>query len=123
MKKTWRILLVEDDFALGPLTLDALTTFGHQALLAYSFSVAYEYLTRPHAFQVILLDLELGMERGDALIHRLRAERYKLPRIVILSGLPESDGRRIKDEIGAHGYSQKPKSLEEINHALDLAMA
>lgn len=123
MANSWRILLVEDDPALGPVTMEVLTSCGHHVLLANTFEAAYNYLRRQHAFQAILLDLQLGLQRGEDLILRLRAERFELPRIVILSAQPLSEISAAKAKIGAHSHAQKPASATQINQALDLAMA
>ncbi len=72
MANSWRILLVEDDPALGPITIEVLTSCGHYVVLANSFKAAYNYLRPQHAVQAILLDLQLGLQGGEDLIAAAR---------------------------------------------------
>ena len=57
------------------------------------------------------------------MFNRYGALDVDLPRIVILSVVPFQDAHRIRKQIGAHGPIIKPSSLEQINEAMDLAMA
>jgi DNA-binding NtrC family response regulator len=108
MKNTWCVLIVEDDYILGPRTFDTLHIFGHTATLASSVYEAYGHLSTEHTFEVMLLDLQLGSERGEELIDRLNREGRLVPRIVIFSAQPIFEIERSVRAVAAHGYVQKP---------------
>lgn len=117
------ILLVDDDANLGPATRDTLNFFGHRAVLATNLAQAYAELDRPHAFNVMLLDLELGAETGEMLIGRLRDAGIEFPLVVILSAQPRNELERAAKAIDAADILQKPSSLRQINETLDRLMA
>lgn len=118
-----RILLVEDDPELGPITVDTLDMAGHTTRLAISVPAAYALLRAPHDFQVVLLDLQVGAERGEALIERLRYEHVHFPPIIIFSAQPVEELRQAARRIQARRILQKPSTLQQITDAIELAVA
>ena len=123
MKNTWCVLLVEDDVVLGPLTLESLISIRQDGVLANSASSAYRQLSNKHRFEIMLLDLQLGADRGEDIVHRLRREGIKVPRIVILSAQPEPELKRAARSIEAQGYLQKPTTINQIHQSMIAAMA
>ena len=123
MKRSLYILIVEDDPALGELTLRALIQLGHRSVLANTAPAAYEHLSEPHEFHLILLDLQLGDQRSEPLILRLQDEGFKIPKILIFSAQPVLELHRVSHVIGAHGFVQKPASIGQIDAAIELATA
>lgn len=123
MKRSLCVLLVEDDVALGPITLHALVHLGHRAVLATSVAVVYAHLSNPHGFHLVLLDLQLGDQRSEPLILRLRAEGIDVPTIIIFSAQPLEELNRAVREINAHSYVRKPASVEDIDRAIQAAAA
>jgi CheY-like chemotaxis protein len=122
MKQCWCILLVEDDAALGPLMTEALNLLGHDSVLAADGDALYRYLSREHRFEVVLLDLQLGMERSEAVIERLRRGGFPVPPIVIYSALPQKELLKSARAVGAKVVVGKPATLEDIGHALAAAL-
>lgn len=86
--RTTNILLVEDDFALATSMMELLAAWGYQASWAESALTAFDALSKPHDLDTILLDLQLGRERGDAVVMNLRAAGRPVPPIIILSAMP-----------------------------------
>ena len=86
--RTTNILLVEDDFALATSMMELLAAWGYQASWADSALTAFDALSKPHDLDTILLDLQLGRERGDAVVMNLRAAGRPVPPIIILSAMP-----------------------------------
>ena len=123
MKNTWCVLLVEDDAVLGPLTLNSLNWMGHDATLANTATIAYQCLSNKHHFEIMLLDLHLGDERGEDIVHRLRSGGVTLPRILILSANPQDELARSSCAVQAHGNLQKPATIKQIQHSMIHAMA
>ena len=123
MKRSTTILLIEDDPSLGPATVEVLASEGHAAVLANSFDEAFEILVAPHRIQVVLLDLQLGVRRGDELIESLRARSATIPPIVIFSARPIDELVHAAKTIGAEAFLQKPCSGTRLAEAIELATA
>jgi DNA-binding NtrC family response regulator len=123
MQRSLDILLVEDDPVLGPLTAESLSECGHQVTLSSTTKNAFEKLKVPHAFNVIILDIQIGTDRGEDLIERLNAAGIEFPAIVLFSAQPASELARSARAVNASGTLQKPCSLEQINRMLERAVA
>jgi CheY-like chemotaxis protein len=123
MKRSTTILLIEDDPSVGPATLEVLAAEGHAAVLATSFDEAFEILLAPHRIQVLLLDLQLGLRRGDELIESLRARGATIPPIVIFSARPLDELVHAARMMGAEAFLQKPCSGIRLAEAIELATA
>jgi DNA-binding response OmpR family regulator len=117
------MLLVEDDLALGPMVGHALMTLGHRFVLAESVPAAYGHLTQPHEFELILLDLELGNDRSEHLIERLRCEEVVVPTIIIFSALPVIELQRAAQTVGTKHILQKSASVSHLKRAIEAAIA
>ncbi len=79
MKRKFVLLLVEDDPVLGPITAEALDIFGHATRLAATVSSAFEELCNTD-FDAIVLDLQLGADRGETLIDIVREAGLRMLR-------------------------------------------
>jgi len=121
MKRSTTILLIEDDPVLGRVTLELLAAQGHAAVLAESFDCALRLLAAPNRFEVLLLDLQLGLKGGDELIASLRSLGARVPPIVVLSAKPMDDLVRAARTMGAEAFLQKPCSATRIAEAIELA--
>jgi len=120
--KILTILVIEDDRALGPLTVDRLRANGHRAALAATADRAFQLLSEDHFFDAIVLDLQLGATNAEQLVVRLRALYVDLPPIVIVSGLDQHDLDDAARRIGVVGVCRKPCTHEELMAAIDVAM-
>jgi DNA-binding response OmpR family regulator len=117
-----RILLIEDDSVLGPMTLEGLRYAGHDPLLSPTWASAYGHLIAPHTFRVVLLDLQIGPERGETLFERLIAEEVAYPSIIILSSQPMDQLQQAAVRVRTRHILRKPATLEEINAAIHVAI-
>ena len=117
------VLLVEDDFSLANATMELLAALGYRARLADSASKAYESLSEPNDLDIVLLDLQLGKERGDAVVMKLRAAGKPLPPIIILSAMPIGALADAIEMTRAHGMLQKPCSAPQLAKAIESALA
>jgi two-component system response regulator QseB len=115
----YSILLVEDDPALGPLTAYALSDFGHRVVLVTSVPAAFTRLFAANDFDAILLDLELGTERGETLIEQLRIAHCNVPEVIIVSAQPQVELQRAMRRIDACAALGKPCSVRELNAELE----
>ena len=123
MKRALEILLVEDDPVLGPLTAESLLAYGHQVTLSPTTKKAFERLKAPHAFDVMILDIQLGADRAENLIDRLKAAGIAFPAVVLFSAQPSSELARSARTVRASGTLQKPCTVEQINQTLERAVA
>jgi two-component system response regulator QseB len=115
----YSILLVEDDPALGPLTAYALSDFGHRVVLVTSVPAAFTRLFAANDFDAVLLDLELGTERGETLIEQLRIAHCDVPEVIIVSAQPPVELQRAMRRIDACAALGKPCSVRELNAELE----
>ena len=123
MKRSVAILVVEDDPTLGPAIIDVLSAGGHAPTLASSVDDAFRLLAYPHRVEVVILDLQLGEDRGEKLVHLLRLVGTKLPPVVVLSAQPIPELIRAAKTVGAEVLLQKPCSPQRILEAIELAIA
>ncbi len=113
MRRGFVLLLVEDDPVLGPITAEALEIFGHATRLVATVQGAFEELSNTN-FDAIILDLELGRERGETLIEKLREAGMRMPAVVILSAAPPDVLGRAQRSTGACSAFQKPIAIEDL---------
>ena len=123
MSRTLRILIVEDDAMLGVATAESLTLLGQTALIVPTVSAAFAALSVTHSFDVILLDLNLGEERGETIFQKLKLLRIKYPPIIILSAQPDAEVRIAADLVQAKQMLTKPASIALITLAIERAVA
>jgi DNA-binding response OmpR family regulator len=122
MARTFNILLVEDEpmvqFAMSAGLVDA----GHSVAIAASVDEAFAALAQEHGFEIVLLDLRLGDQRGEEIFVRLVGKGLAYPPVIIVSAQPESDVRRAVQRVSAAGALIKPASIEQINAAMEAAL-
>ena len=116
------ILLVDDEPTVGLLMKEALRQRGHRVVLAATIAKAYSDLIA-QSFDVILLDLQIGDERGEDLILRLRASGRVVPPVIVVSAKPTLLIHTAVKEIGAAASVQKPCAVGEIQAAMDCVVA
>jgi two-component system, OmpR family, response regulator len=113
-----RILVVEDDPILGPNLCDLLEISGHQAVLAKDPATGLAELTCGEQCHAVLLDLQLGEERGERLVTEARSKGLTVPPVVILSAQPAEQLRKAADEVESFAIVQKPFRMEVLLDAL-----
>lgn len=106
-----RVLIIEDDALLGPRLVTFLQQQGFDALLTTSLRDARELL-QGHAFDVVVLDLNLGSSDGLDLLRELSVA-HTTPVVVASSRIDEAD-RILGIELGADDYLCKPFSYREL---------
>lgn len=122
MNRTFNILLVEDDLVLGEVTVESLTMLGHAVTLVRDAAAAFNALSVEHTFDVILLDLRLGEERGDSIFDKLQLLRITYPPVVVLSAEHEATMRRAAERIKTTHVLSKPASALQIDSAMHRAV-
>jgi len=107
-----RILITEDDAALGEALRFTLTHDGYAVDWVRNGALADEAL-RAAVYDLLILDLGLPQLDGCDVLRRLRKHDGRIP-VLILSGR-ESAGDKVHGlDLGADDYLVKPFSLEEL---------
>ncbi|HEX6834704.1 MAG TPA: response regulator [Rudaea sp.] len=117
-----RVLLVEDDPALGMVTVEVLHQLGYRVDWSSSADEAQSALARDESFDVMILDLGLGQSHGVELIDAIRTHGYRIPPIVIFSAQPVDSLRHAAVATAAVAILQKPCSASQLEHRVQTAL-
>jgi DNA-binding response OmpR family regulator len=107
-----RILIVDDDEQMLKMLDRALSTEGHETLLAADGQTAFEHADSQD-FDLAVLDLGLPDTDGLEVLRRLRAAGSLLP-VIILTGTQDLNTKVAGLEIGADDYVTKPFEMDEL---------
>ena len=110
-----RLLIAEDDKALGLFLSRGLESEGHRVRLAQDGSAAVEAF-RQELPDLTILDLSLPIKDGEQVLAEIRALDGDLP-VLVLTARQEVDTRVRCLDLGADDLMVKPFSLHELNHA------
>ena len=111
-----RLLLVEDDPALGPALSLALSRRGYAVAQATSGTTAFERVTA-EAFGLVVLDLTLPELDGMEVLRRLRALGHTVP-VLVLTARSAVGDKVLGLKAGADDYLAKPFDLDELEARL-----
>jgi len=117
------ILVIDDDAPLGECVVAMLGLIGYRATWVANLKDALAMLAPVHDFAAILLDLGLGIERGEQIVARCCERNIALPPIVICSAQPEREIREAARIVHAKSILLKPCSSQRMKLALDSALA
>lgn len=115
-----RILVVEDDRALGEAMADAFASANMTTEPARTAAEAEELLAS-FAFDAVVLDLGLPDEDGIALLRRLRAAGNRVP-VVVLTARVNPPSRVEGLNAGADDYIGKPFLFAELLARIEAVM-
>jgi len=107
-----RILLVEDDTALGDGLSRSISEWGFDVTLAKTGSYA-DCALATQSYDMIILDLGLPDMDGRDVLQRLRARKSVIP-VLILTARDGLNDRVSGLELGADDYMTKPFELREL---------
>jgi DNA-binding NtrC family response regulator len=114
-------LLIVDDDALIRDTLHDLFSETHECHTADRAEQALAYLD-VETYDVVLTDIAMPELSGLELLKHIQANHPATP-VIVISGLSnEADARALMD-LGAFAYFAKPFKLEDIEQAVDQAIA
>lgn len=108
-----RLLLVEDDEALGDAVKAGLTQFGYIVDWLKDGEIAKKIL-KSELFELIILDLGLPKLSGLKLLQGIRQEGNTTP-VIILTARDSIDDRVKGLDSGADDYITKPFDLNELS--------
>ena len=117
-----RVLLVEDDPAMGALVSRNLTKRGFEPLHVPSAAEALSAV-EAQTFHVVVSDVRLGGMTGLELCERLSARRPDVP-VILITAFGDLDTAIAALRAGAHDFLPKPFEIDElamrISHAAEL---
>lgn len=115
-----RVLVVEDDHDFAASLIDVLEINGHEAVHSSTESAAREAVSEHDAFDVAVLDVNLGSENSIGLLRDLRQQRPSLRVVAITGGgrLQPAIGLPLAEAHGADAVLFKPFSNSELLSAL-----
>ena len=116
------VLIIDDDPILGPVTVELLHVLGHRATWVDTYERGLDALRHAGDIAIVLLDLQLGPQRGETLIEDLRREGMALPPLLIFSAQPMHELRLAAAATRAAGILQKPCGAATINSAIEAAV-
>ena len=107
-----RILIIEDDPAIGESLLDGFKQHGFRAELCKTGASGVEYAQR-HSPHLILLDIRLPDGSGFDVCRQMRSLGLHQP-IIMLTAQHDEVDKVLGLEMGADDYMTKPFSLREL---------
>jgi DNA-binding NtrC family response regulator len=114
-------LLIVDDDSLIRDTLHELFSENHECHTADRAEQALAYLDI-ETYDVVLTDIAMPELSGRELLKHIQTKHPATP-VIVISGLSnEADARALMD-MGAFAYFAKPFKLEDIEDAVDRAIA
>ncbi|HVJ07608.1 MAG TPA: response regulator transcription factor [Acidisarcina sp.] len=107
-----RLLIAEDDKALGLFLSRGLEAEGHEVRRVGDGQAAIDAFLEDLP-DLTILDLNLPRRDGEEVLQSIRAQNAELP-ILILTGRPEIETRIRCLDLGADDFMLKPFSLQEL---------
>jgi DNA-binding response OmpR family regulator len=111
-KAAMRLLIAEDDKALGLFLSRGLEADGHRVRVVYDGGAAVEVF-RQEMPDLTILDLNMPVKDGEQVLKELRAVDSDLP-VLVLTARQEVDTRVRCLDLGADDMMLKPFSLHEL---------
>ena len=111
-----RILVIEDDSTLRRLIVRGLHEEGHVADALADGRECCRYLAAT-AYDAVVLDLNLPHRDGLDVLRDLRAQKYRVP-VLVLTGRSDALDVVAGLDAGADDYMRKPFALEELHARL-----
>lgn len=108
----YRILIIEDDPAIGQSLLDGLQHYGFRAKLCVDGHSGM-HQARQHVQHLIILDIRLPDGSGFDFCRQMRQAGLNQPIIMLTAQRDETD-KVLGLEMGADDYMTKPFSLREL---------
>ena len=112
MHRPIRILLAEDEPALGQIIKESLETRNFKVLLCKDGEIAYKTYTEENP-EILVLDVMMPKKDGFTLAKEIRLENRTIP-IIFLTAKSQTQDVVEGFSIGGNDYLKKPFSIEEL---------
>ena len=114
------ILIVDDDAAVRGILLDLLSE-NYECNTASTAEQALQYLEMED-YDVVLTDLAMPGLTGIELLKQVKVKDLNTP-VILISGKAQEEDHESLIKLGAFAYLKKPFSLDEIESAVQRAVA
>ena len=118
-----KILTIDSEEAAVERIVNILESNDYQAQSATTWTEAVDAIAHGQP-DLVLLNLEMPIIRGDVLIEFIREEGFEVPVIVVSFPVEEAEAKALLEQ-GVYGMVERPfedKTLiEKIEHVLDIA--
>ena len=108
-----RLLIIEDDLLLGDSLELALQKSGYAVDWAKNASEALAFLASTSHYSAVLLDLNLPDLYGIELLAKIRADKNRVP-VLVITALDNTETKILGLDSGADDYIVKPFDIEEL---------
>jgi CheY-like chemotaxis protein len=109
-----RILVIEDDLAVGKVLTVTLQLAGHDVRLARDLHNARNVLEQHDDFDAVVLDVNLPDGSGFEILRLLRQDLSRDTPVLVLSALKQEENVVRALELGANDYVTKPFGPREL---------
>lgn len=107
------ILVVDDDEFVRETLKDQLEVENAKVTLASDGNEAYELITKPNSFDIVLSDIRMPNCTGIELVNKVRNFAGKAPDIILISAFTEISSKEAK-QLGAKGIFLKKNIIERL---------
>jgi two-component system, OmpR family, copper resistance phosphate regulon response regulator CusR len=107
-----KLLIVEDEKKIADTLKAGLTEHGYEVEVAYNGDIGWK-LFQLHAFDLVVLDINLPGLNGYELCKRMRAANADIP-VIMLTALNSLDNKIEGYDAGADDYIIKPFEFREL---------
>ncbi len=111
--KTQKILIFEDDAALGNMLKETLQQMGHEAALCNDRACATGYLDQLSGFDAVITDLDMNGITGIDILTHIREKHSTIPVWIMTAHGDYTKQTALKD--GFNGLIKKPLSREILS--------
>ena len=123
MARIFHVLLIEDDPMIVYAMTAGLAGAGHVVSSATSVEEGINALSRPDEYDVILLDIRLGPDRGEEIFTELRKRGIDFAPVIVVSAQTEAEIQQAARAVPAVATLRKPISLETLCETMERAVA
>ncbi|MCC6872828.1 MAG: response regulator, partial [Sandaracinaceae bacterium] len=118
-----RVIVVDDDPAVGRLTKRYLVREGYSVTLAVDPVEAITHFEEaPGAFDAIITDLSMPRMSGFELVRRARLVRPEIP-VIVTTGYLGIEDEETARRLGVNGIIKKPETLDQLVLMLEQVVA
>jgi len=116
-----RLLVVEDEINMQIMFKKVLSRRDIMVDTAGSYDEAVDRFTH-FDYNLLIIDIRLNTSDGLELLEEIRQKNPSIPAIMV-TGYPSIYSTSRSKELGAIGYLTKPIEINELNTAVDSALA